>query len=88
MRVLYSDTALQNLEAIRAYIAQDSVSEAGRMVGRLLTACRSLADLPDRGRAGRRSTRELTVVRPYVIVYRVTPDAIRIERVIHSARQR
>ncbi len=88
MRVLYSDRALQNLEAIKAYIAQDSISAAGRMEARLLTACRNLASHSDRGRAGRRGTRELTVVRPYVIVYRATTNAIHIERIIHAARRR
>jgi toxin ParE1/3/4 len=56
---------------------------------RLLMACHSLADFPHLAAQGRRrGTRELMTVKPYVIVYRVLADTIRIERIMHGAQRR
>ncbi len=55
------------------------------MAERLQTAANSLADHPERGRqAGR--LRELAVVAPYLIRYRVTVEAVQIIRIKHSAQ--
>jgi toxin ParE1/3/4 len=46
----------------------------------------SLTEFPDRGRDAGEGMREMTVVRPYVIRYRVAEDAVFILRIRHSAR--
>ena len=60
-------------------------------VGReLLLAGDSLALFPRRGRLGREpGTRELAVIVPYIIVYRVTDlDDVTIVRIWHGAQER
>jgi toxin ParE1/3/4 len=53
-----------------------------------VAACDSLDFLPNRGRPGRApGTREIAV-RPYVIVYRVTPSVVQIVRIWHRAQSR
>ena len=88
MKPVYTDAASQDLEAIHAYISQDSVRAADRMLTRLADACR-LTFSPHIGRP-QRSTgrRELATVRPYVIVYRVRQDTVAIDRILHGARRR
>lgn len=90
MPIGYTDRASQDLGAIYDHLsAESSPRTACRVLLEIDAACQRLADLPYRGRLGRRrGTRELTVVWPYVIVYRVRPDTISIERVIHGARRR
>lgn len=89
MRLAYSDRALDDLDAIHAYIAHDSRGSADRLLARIDTACNRLSAFPRIGRVGaRRGTRELTTVWPYLIVYRVLADRISIERIIHGARRR
>lgn len=59
------------------------------MAAALFAACEELEHFPGRGRSGkRRGTRELTTVCPYVIVYRVEPDAIEILRIWHGRQDR
>ncbi len=55
------------------------------MAGRLLEAAESLSEFSDRGRPID-GNRELTVIRPYIIRYRVARDAVFILRVRHGAR--
>jgi plasmid stabilization system protein ParE len=47
----------------------------------------SLATHPHRGRAVYGSVRELVVVRPYLIRYRVTEEAVQIMRIKHGAQR-
>ncbi len=56
------------------------------MAGRLLEAAESLSEFSDRGRPIDGNRRELTVIRPYIIRYRVARDAVFILRVRHGAR--
>jgi toxin ParE1/3/4 len=89
MSVAFSREALADLEYIRAYIGLDSPSAASRMAVQLVAACDRLETMPFRGRPGLvPNTRELTAAWPYVIVYRVTPDAIEIIRIWHGAQDR
>lgn len=85
--MIFSPAAIADLVRIRAYIAQFNPIAARRMAERLIAAGDSLARFPNRGRpAGR--YRELVVVRPYVLVYRVTDDLVEILRVWHGAQDR
>jgi toxin ParE1/3/4 len=74
VQVGWTRRALADLAAIRAYIHQSRPLAAHRMAQRLKTAGDSLGDHPERGRsAGRTGVRELVVIPPYVIRYKVTP---------------
>ena len=80
-----SDRALADLDVIADFIEEDAGSgAASEMITRILDATDRLAGFPRMGRPGRRAgTREL-VVEPYVVVYRVLPDAVSIETVLHG----
>jgi len=89
VRVRWLRTALANLEAEAAYIAEDDPAAAGRVVQRILRAVDLLKKNPAMGRAGRvAGTRELVVAdTPYIIPYRVRGEAVEILRIFHAARK-
>lgn len=89
MRIVWYPLALDDLQHLRTYIAQDDPSGAEVVAGRILDAVETLAEFPERGRIGRVSgTRELVVPRiPYLVAYRVRENLIEILRVLHGARR-
>ena len=89
MPVDFSAEAIADLENIRAYIGADSPFAASRVAVQVVAACDRLEHFPDRGRPGLvPGTRELTSAWPYVIVYRVTSEAVQIIRIWHGAQDR
>jgi addiction module RelE/StbE family toxin len=88
MRIRWLDLAVDDLEKIADYISQDNPEAARRVVSRLWTAVKSLAEQPKMGRPGRvYGTRELVVSdTPFVVPYRVVGSEIHILRVLHGAR--
>ena len=90
MTIVWSPAAIQDLAALRAYIANESPAGARRIVLRILRDIENLLpDSPHMGRPGRvPGTRELVIPQtPYIVPYRVQGDAIQILRVYHSARR-
>jgi addiction module RelE/StbE family toxin len=89
MRIVWTEPAVHDLAAARAYIARDNPPPADRQVERVLAAVAGLLQFPEIGRPGRRAgTRELVVSRtPYLVAYRRRADAIEVLRVMHG-RQR
>jgi toxin ParE1/3/4 len=89
MRVIWSQEALYDLQALRQYIAQDNATAANRIGKRILDAVKILPEQPAIGRAGRvPATRELVVSgTPYILPYRVKNGVIEILRVFHGAMQ-
>ena len=88
MQVAWTEPARQDLERVRAYVAEFNPWAANRLAVQLLAAADSLEHFPRRGRLGiEAGTRELVAVPPYVIVYRI---ALRVEivRIWHSAQSR
>ena len=87
-RLEFSPLAQADLEAIGDYIAQDSHANAVRFVEKLRTQCQRLARAPlayvARPELGE-GLRSCAHGR-YVIFFRPAGDVIRIERVLHSAR--
>ncbi len=79
---------MDDLEEIADYISQDNPEAARRVVSRLWTAVKTLAQQPEMGRPGRvYGTRELVVSdTPFVVPYRVVGSEIQILRVLHGAR--
>ena len=89
MRIVWSRTAIDDLRAARAYIAEDDLAAAANVARRLVEATDMLADFPGAGRAGRvPHTRELVVSgTPYIVPYRVTGDVVEIVAVLHASRR-
>jgi toxin ParE1/3/4 len=90
MRILWSPEAIEDLSALRNYIAKDDADAARRVA---LAIAKHIDDVlaghPESGRAGRvPGTRELVIPRtPYLVPYRVTGDALIVLRVFHGRRR-
>jgi len=79
--------ALENLDQIAAYIAQDNPTGASSFIGEIKEKTELLVTFPALGRPGRvPGTRELVVHENYVVPYRVKDDTLQIIRVQHVAR--
>ncbi len=85
--VVWTEASLRDLRSIRSYIRQFNPGAAARLAERLLEAGDSLAENPARGRPVG-NHRELTIIWPYVLRYRLTQNQVFIMRVRHGARQR
>ena len=90
MKVHWTDTAEGHLDAIYAYIAQDSPEYARRIVDRLTRRTQQIAGFPLSGR--RVSEYDLDQIReviegPYRIIYYIKADQIDVLAVIHGARE-
>lgn len=86
-RIVWTEPARQDLESIRSYIDQFSPLAAHRMAGRLGAAANGLIDYPERGRPIGRGRRELTIISPYLIRYRLDGDTVVILPIRHGARR-
>jgi toxin ParE1/3/4 len=89
MKVHWTDTAEAHLDAIYAYIAQDSPQYALRMVDRLTRRSQQIADFPFSGRKVPEyeadQIREV-IEGPYRIIYHIKPDQIDVLAVIHGSQ--
>ena len=90
--VVWSEAALDDTDALFAYVAADDPAAARKILDRIESAALSLGRLPS-GRGGRvQGTYEKSVVGlPYIIAYAINPlssgaEQIVILRVIHTAR--
>ncbi len=86
MHIVWTAEAVDNLDAIVAYIELFHPPASKRIAERLLALADSLADFPHRGRDVGDGRRELTVVPPYILRYRVEAGRVVILRVRHGAR--
>jgi|HubBroStandDraft_1064217.scaffolds.fasta_scaffold00299_16 toxin ParE1/3/4 len=86
MLVRWTGLAARDLSNIARHIRKDNPGAAPRVAKTLYDRGMSLDILPHRGRPGRiPGTRELISV-PYIIVYRVKPEAVEILRIYHAAQ--
>jgi plasmid stabilization system protein ParE len=89
MKVDWTLHAVENVEGIRDYIAQQSPYYGQRMVSRILSRSKQLEMFPQSGEMvpeyQEPSLREL-IEGPYRIIYRVKPQSVLIVVVIHGAR--
>jgi len=91
MKVTWKRQALADRDAAIAYIRQFNPQAARRLLHELIDIAGKLSDFPDRGRPGDiAGTREIVVVRPYVLVYEVDHAAKRVTilRLWHAAQDR
>jgi toxin ParE1/3/4 len=88
MLIRWSPEGAEDLERIVERIKQDNPTAARRVADAIYSRCSDLELFPNRGRVGRiAGTRELVLAPlPYIVVYRVNPDAVEIVRIFHSAR--
>lgn len=89
MKVLWTASALAQLQAIHDYLAQTSPDYAVRIIDRLTSRSIQLANFPNSGRMvpeyDRKEIREVIEGR-YRIIYLVELAQVRVLAVIHSAR--
>ena len=87
MKVLWTEPAVNDLEAIRDYIARDSELYAASFIEKILFSVDTLVNLPDIGRkvpeADNPNIREL-LIQKYRIVYRIHKDIVQILAVVHG----
>lgn len=79
--------ARRDVERIRDYIGQFAPLAAQRFALRLVTTAESLSAYPLRGRPIGDGIRELTIVAPYLIQYRVVDGDVEILTIRHGARE-
>ncbi|HEY4371295.1 MAG TPA: type II toxin-antitoxin system RelE/ParE family toxin [Burkholderiales bacterium] len=86
--VAFSPKALQDLRDIGDYIARDSRANARSFVGKLQQQCQRIGSAPLAypAREDLAPGLRMAALERYVIFFRVTGGNIRIERVLHGAR--
>ena len=89
MQIRWSTAASRDLFGIVEYIRKENAPAAQRVARAIYENVDSLSSFPYRGRLGRlEGTRELPVPSlPFLVVYRVTRDAVEIAGVIHGAQR-
>jgi toxin ParE1/3/4 len=90
MQVRWSPRASAQLDAIFDYVAADNESAAVRQVRLILAATRQIGQFPECGRpSNARYARELAVPgTPYVILYTLHKDLVKLISIKHGARLR
>ena len=86
-RIIWSPGAVDDLRNIRDYIEQFNPSAASGFAAKLVAAAESLADFSERGRPVDAKRRELLVVWPYIIRYRIETEQVVILRIRHGAQR-
>lgn len=89
MIIHWLEDAIDDLKALRQYVAQDNPTAANDIAKRLIKSVNLLAEQPGMGKAGRVPyTRELVISNlPYIIPYQVINNEIIILRVMHGAME-
>lgn len=88
MRLVWRESALDELDQILIYIGQRNFEAALRLEELMHSHAERLTQHPYMYRSGRiPGTREAVVHPNYIMVYRVGADAIEIVNVMHSRRQ-
>lgn len=87
--VVWSPEALEDVDAIAAYIARDSVFYAASVVEKMLATAASLNHFPQTGRVvpelNQPDLRERFIY-SYRLIYRIEPQRILVTAVIHGKR--
>jgi toxin ParE1/3/4 len=86
MRVEWTHAAAADLEEISDYLFEQNPEIAADTTRRIAG---ELKQFPSRGRPGRKEgTRELVLVPlPYLVVYEIVDQRVRVLRVLHGARR-
>ncbi len=89
MQLRWSEEAADDLERITNYLFEHTPPHARELLRAIYHAPAALLQFPYRGRPGRKEgTRELVLSPlPYIVVYRISNDAIHILRILHGAQK-
>ena len=89
MKIVWTEPAVADLEAIRSYIARDSHIYANATILRVLESVEKLKQYPHSGRVdpeiGDENLREL-IVSNYRVIYEVGTSSVTSQTVLHGAR--
>ena len=88
-KVIWSDTAVTDLDAAAEFISKDSPAYAATFVLRSIDAARSLGDLAERGRVVpefKDETMREIFVQSYRLVYQVEEKRVSVLALIHGRR--
>lgn len=89
MKIRFTDTAIEQLDGIYAYVAKDSVRYAERVIDRILERATKVANMPQAAAIvpeySRSDIREVFVYQ-YRIIYRILTDQIDVLAVVHGAK--
>jgi plasmid stabilization system protein ParE len=84
-RVIWTESALDDLASIKAYIGQFNPIAARRMAQRILTAIENVIGcFPQAGRSIGSGRYEFPIVWPYALRYRIKGDDVMVLRVRHG----
>jgi toxin ParE1/3/4 len=88
MRLLYSERAVEDIESILEYIARDKPGAAVTFGEEIIATCELIASNPGVGERREEIAPQLKrySYRGYAIYFRVSDDSVRVQRVIHGAR--
>lgn len=88
MRLEWSKESGIDLREIHALIQVDNISAASRVIRSIRESAQLLAENPLMGRVGSvAGTRELVINHyPYIVIYRVGANLVRVLAVIHTSR--
>jgi plasmid stabilization system protein ParE len=88
LSLVWRESALGDLDGILDYIAERDPAAAIRLHAAIDRCAGTLPLLPHKHRPGRvADTREAVVHPNYILVYRVTADAVEIVNLVHARRQ-
>lgn len=88
MKLIWLEPALEQLETILDYITERNEDAAERLQSAIESCAGALPDHPFLYRPGRvAGTREAVVHPNYILVYRVTAEAVEIVNVVHARQQ-
>jgi addiction module RelE/StbE family toxin len=90
MKIVWTEQAVTDLDAIRIYIARDSETYANTVVLEIFEATDRLEHFPQSGRVvpelADPNTREI-IVGSYRAIYDISGEVVRILTILHGARQ-
>ncbi|MFQ5939545.1 MAG: type II toxin-antitoxin system RelE/ParE family toxin [Alphaproteobacteria bacterium] len=89
MRIVWSPTAVRDLQHVRDCIAERNPRAATAVSRKILKAVQALSELPSTGRPGRLpDTRELVIPgTPFIVPYTVRRGRVEIIAVLHGAQR-
>jgi len=86
---ILAPAAQRDLRTLQAYVAQENIQLARRVLAEIRAACARLADHPHLGHTREDLTDQpvrFWLVRTYYIIYRPETRPLEIVRIVHSAR--
>jgi len=90
VKVHWTDTAVEHLRAIHAYIAKNSPQYALRIIDRLTRRSQQIGEFPLSGRVvpefEHAQIREV-LEGPYRIIYHIKPDQVDVLAVLHATQE-